>query len=475
MKPDARSFNLSGFDDDAGVYFENGIIRRIYNLESSRDAHSVFETLNKVGFAPLSIVDSKIESYEIDGNLILQHKALFFAHPTNWTPIQLLKVCKLTIELNIGLREYGLVLKDMLPENLTFHDTKPIFIDFASIVDFNKLQKLEWLNEVRKNQKPEMFILKNMFFRFMLIPLIIGALDSPKKMSHILGFNFCNSGNNPPNLKRLNLFRVLTTNKLKTMALTCKIIVKIKFSNDHIKIEGAIIKYLQNLEASMRKNISPYLDYYNSKNEAFDFKDQSNWKNKQMNLNLIYEKFKPKSLLDIGANTGWYSILASQKGIRVTSVDEDMASIEDLFKYSDENSLPINCLVATYSEISNSCQSVFPSSRNKNSQLFPQSRFNHEMVIALGLIHHLCLGDGIPVSEIVKVLAMISSKYLVIEFVELEDDKILNENSFFPQFQKMSPKYSKEELILNGLKYFSGFEEFPSEPSSTRGIIVFIR
>ncbi len=475
MKFIAKSFDLSGFDDDAKVYFEDGIIRRIYNKSSSKDAHRVFGKLNEIGFPSLSIVDTKVESYETSGNLILQHKTLLFARPSNWTPIQLLKACRLTIELDLKLRAHKLCLKDMLPENLVFSGTKPIFVDFASIVDFNALSKIKWLNEARKNLKPELFILKNLFYRFMLIPLIIGALDSPKKMLHILGHNFCNSGDNSPSLKHLNLFRVVTSNKPRALILTCGIILKIKFWTDHLKLEAAIIKYLQNLETVMKKDISPYLDYYNSKNEAFDFKDQSSWKNKQMSLNLIYEKFKPKSLLDIGANTGWYSILASRKGIRVTSVDEDMASIEDLFKYSDENGLPINCLVATYSEISKSCQSMAPNSRNENSQLFPQSRFNHEMVIALGLIHHLCLGGGISVSEIVEVLAMISSKYLVIEFVELEDEKILTENSFFPQFQKMSPNYSKDELILNGLKYFDGFEEFPSEPSSTRRILVFIR
>jgi hypothetical protein len=46
------------------------------------------------------------------------------------------------------------------------------------------------------------------------------------------------------------------------------------------------------------------------------------------------------------------------------------------------------------------------------------------MVLALALIHHLCISNNLPFNFVVEFFARITSKYLVIEFVPKSDSQV---------------------------------------------------
>jgi hypothetical protein len=71
-----------------------------------------------------------------------------------------------------------------------------------------------------------------------------------------------------------------------------------------------------------------------------------------------------------------------------------------------------------------------------------------------------------------KTLSSICENFLIIEFVELHDEKIDSEKSFFPKFEVMKSDYSKELFINLGRKYFKYFVEVPSHPKS-RSLLIF--
>ena len=56
------------------------------------------------------------------------------------------------------------------------------------------------------------------------------------------------------------------------------------------------------------------------------------------------------------------------------------------------------------------------------------------MVLALALVHHLALGQGLSFNEIARRLSDFTKKYLLVEFVAREDQLIAGEPSFFPAF-----------------------------------------
>ena len=106
--------------------------------------------------------------------------------------------------------------------------------------------------------------------------------------------------------------------------------------------------------------------------------------------------------------------------------------------------------------------------------LSAESRFKSDSVIALGIIHHLVLGLGMSLKEVIQSLDSLCQKQLVIEFVELEDPMIQNEPSFFKAFFKdesISNNYKMEELVslLESFGYSVIIEK--SYPS-TRKILV---
>jgi 2-polyprenyl-3-methyl-5-hydroxy-6-metoxy-1,4-benzoquinol methylase len=159
------------------------------------------------------------------------------------------------------------------------------------------------------------------------------------------------------------------------------------------------------------------------------------------------QKLHPTSVLDIGANTGWFSILSAKLGCQVVAVDNDEASMGLLYKRSKRENLSILPLVM---DIAQATPDVYPApnlatdphminSRIKDTApvlINAAKRLKCDMVLALALIHHLALGRGLGLQETAKLLAFFSLNHLVVEFVPKEDPLIVAERDFFPAFNK---------------------------------------
>ena len=59
----------------------------------------------------------------------------------------------------------------------------------------------------------------------------------------------------------------------------------------------------------------------------------------------VIEEAKPGAVLDIGANTGTYSMLAASSGARVIALDTDLSAIDQLWVQASQNSKNIQPLV----------------------------------------------------------------------------------------------------------------------------------
>ena len=169
------NMKLAGSDDMAEVFFRENRIVRIYNESSSIHGKMIYDTLRSIGFTSLGIVETSLR--QTKHGLEFEHEQLFFANPENWTTTQFLHANQFCLNLNSTLISHGLILKDMLPENILFKYSNTIFVDFASIVTLENLETLDWLEEIRSSNSPRRFILNSMFLKFMFIPLHIGILN----------------------------------------------------------------------------------------------------------------------------------------------------------------------------------------------------------------------------------------------------------------------------------------------------------
>jgi hypothetical protein len=100
-------------------------------------------------------------------------------------------------------------------------------------------------------------------------------------------------------------------------------------------------------------------------------------------------------------------------------------------------------------------------------------RLSAELVLALGLVHHLVLGEGRTLESVLETLARLSTRTLVLEFVSLDDEKIRGEPGFFRNLQKSNASsYNLERAMEIGRRYFHSVSIRPSHPAS-RTMLVF--
>jgi SAM-dependent methyltransferase len=136
------------------------------------------------------------------------------------------------------------------------------------------------------------------------------------------------------------------------------------------------------------------------------------------------EQCAPGTLLDIGCNNGFFSLMGAKNGARVVSIDSDPVVVGHLWKESSAKKLDILPLVADISRPS-------PGLGWRNRECPPllermQGRF--DMVLMLALVHHLLVTERIPLPEIVDLASELSTQYAIVEYIGPGD----------PMFQRLT-------------------------------------
>jgi SAM-dependent methyltransferase len=217
-----------------------------------------------------------------------------------------------------------------------------------------------------------------------------------------------------------------------------------------------------------------YTSYYKSKREDFTIAHQAEWREKQKNAFNILSSYKPKTVLDIGANIGWFSMLAEHLGAEVVATDIDEASISTLYEYVKQDSLNIMPLVFSFGElVDTAC-------------VCPKAYFVADMVLSLAVVHHLVFIAGIELDRIFEILSAVTKNTLVLEYVAINDDRmialltdssVLNDHILHRKVMNIFETYGKDNYTFDnflalGEKYFSSVKIFNSHPN-TRKLLVF--
>ena len=118
---------------------------------------------------------------------------------------------------------------------------------------------------------------------------------------------------------------------------------------------------------------------------------------------------------DLGANVGVYSAIAAESGYRVMAFDQDAASVETHWRrVRDQTDLAVLPLVM---DLSNPSPSLGWALEERASFL---ERGEPDVIMALALIHHLAIGNNVPLPGVARLFARMSPRAIV-EFVPKED------------------------------------------------------
>jgi len=175
---------------------------------------------------------------------------------------------------------------------------------------------------------------------------------------------------------------------------------------------------IENLEATTQKLAwkptgSEWADYYKSTN----YSDRS-FDSKLAIVKDYLHQVQPEQVLDLGANTGIFSRVASAMGIPVISTDYDPGAIErnylEVKQKKETNLLPMVLDVTNPS----------PGIGWNNQERAPFfKRIKADTLMALALIHHLAISNNLPLDTMAEFFSQIGH-WLIIEFVPKEDSQV---------------------------------------------------
>jgi len=381
-------------------------------------------------------------------------------------------------------------LKDALPNNILFDHTRPVFVDFLSMVPTDQLQQEAWL-KAGGFADPRFAVVNRMLLPYLILPFLFMARGSYGAARDLLSTRSCNCDGRPPLWSELIVPPLrrnprLLMNHAKALALAAKLLPLRYFSRS--KNAGDFLGTIRTLSEAVRSIDgtppgSGYSSYYDEKREELSLNDPDSFLPKQKVVYEILSREKPATVLDIGANTGWYSSLAAKAGASVIALEQDESCADILYEKARRLGLRILPLTVSYSDLSKKIfgsrdlRADYADRDLQDNPLYQAGvdRFQSDLVLVLGLVHHLVLGEGHSLEEVFGMLQKLANKIVVLEFVALDDEKILNEPSFFPNLHRSNPStYNLERAMEIGRRHFTSVEIRDSHPE-TRKILVFKR
>jgi len=474
-----------GYDPDGEVIFSDSKVYRGIFSGKEEKVENIFDRLSQLGIQHLPLIETqKSDSSELMKlyGFVLEHKKLpFITYPHEWSSEGFRDAALMQLELMIKLLQNRMVLKDCGTSlNIVFNHFNPVWVDFLSIIDLDDLKNQDFLGLPSDASSARQIhrIMEIHFLPYTLFPLYyFAAGDYPKARRRILETTL----NTTTDLVRFEEIIQINPSLAKLHLLAQK------KRSTHLG-NGNLIAYLRTYQEEIQTlpaftQSSNYTTYYQQKNEDFGFTPEPAWEQKQNRVYEFLQEIKPETVLDIGTNTGWFAQLASTMGAKVLAADIDEACINLLHLHAKKNQLPIHACVLDFSKPT---QDIFSRSglekdpHNLNSKfqgeapilLHLDKRAQSDCVMVLALVHHLCLGLGQNVENLVKRFAGLSKKGLIIEFVAKEDPLIQNEKSFFPAYNKDENNFYDytQENWLNELKKY--FEKVEAKSSSSGRIML---
>jgi hypothetical protein len=161
------------------------------------------------------------------------------------------------------------------------------------------------------------------------------------------------------------------------------------------------------------------------------------------------------TLIDIGANQGWYSNLAVSRGYRVVSLDLDESCMTSLYLDAKSNSRKILPLVENFLKP----WVAQPPYQNA------VDRLKCDVSLSLALVHHLVFSQYANFSSIAIGLNSFSKKYAIIEFPPSDD--IFVKNWVTPECSW----YNLDRFIAEVSAYFPYHEVFDSYPPPRKMVL----
>lgn len=353
--------------------YEGEFYRAIYTHATQKVKHLFQSNLIQSLVEKKLLIESEITDLMVPGfGLVIHHKRIpFTSSMEEWPQKMFLDAAKKVVEINLELLDSGFITIDYHAHNIQQdYNANPVWIDLGSIIPRSRIP------------------VKNMYLEFAgwFIHYLI-LLSKYPDLDRVCR-SLMESG--PISIPE---FKALTGVQL----------------NVPLKTREGLLHYIREWLDEFRfpEKKTRWENYYVEK-DSFQLWDTSSDSFRQPDtragiLYEIIEKHKPGNIIDLGCNTGFFSVLASDSGADVCAIDYDEGALEVFYEALSSSSrrLPITIV-----------QREIGSARAQRL-----NRIQGDFVMALAITHHMSLGQKKSFNHIAYLLSLYSRDVLVTEFM----------------------------------------------------------
>ena len=455
--------NLSSFRDPSGTVFfvEGRVLRKV----TAKAAPEALDFVHSSLAADLTAKGKLVGSREIAGDDIrshlgdrrlvlldmfgpggvtLEHERVWFpSYVYEWPAEMLYAAGMLTLEIAQAALAQGYGLKDATPYNILFRGAHPVFVD---ILSFEKREEGDY-----------MWLPHAQFVRMFLLPLLLHrqfrvGLDQifstrahglePEEVYAQFGWF---SRLKPALLTEVSLPTWL---KKQPSALGEGLYNKRTDSNPD-KAKYILESQFGRLRRALKKAApaGTRSSHWASYMKTLSYSDVE-FQRKNDFVERTVAELQPKTVLDIGCNTGHFSAIAAKAGARVVGLDIDPVVVGTTWRRASEEQLDILPLVVNLARPT-------PATGWRNaeySSFLSRASGSFELVLMLATLHHLLVTERIPLEEIIQLASELTTGYVVIEYVAKND----------PMFQQITrgrghlhESFTREAFEKACLRHFS--------------------
>lgn len=400
------------FRDPSGFLYErSGIlyrqINRCYQADYERLMGSgLYHQLVEQGWlVPHEEVSVEPAEPEQAWKVIRPERVPFVSYPYEWCFGQLRDAALLTLRIHRLALEHGMGLKDASAYNVQFRGGRPVWIDTLSFATYHE---------------GEPWVAYRQFCQHFLAPLALMA-HREVRLNQLLRV-FVDGV--PLDLaSRLLPWRTRLQPRLAAhVHLHARVQQRLgahpKAHAGRQMSRHAMLGILSSLEhtvAALRwePGGTVWSDYYQDTNYS-----SAAFEHKRQLVSEFLQRLRPRLVWDLGANIGVFSRLASEQGSYTVAFDMDPAAVEKNYRQAavsgDTQLLP---LVA---DLTNPSGAMGWAERERMSLA---ERGPADALLALALVHHLAIGNNVPLGSIAEYFARLG-RALIIEFVPKEDSQV---------------------------------------------------
>lgn len=328
----------------------------------------------------------------------------FISYPYEWSFHQLQDAALVTLQVQQRALEFNMTLKDASSFNIQFHNGRPIFIDTLSFERFEE-------------GKP--WIAYRQFCQHFLAPLALMAYVDVRLGSmlaqHLDGIQLDLASAMLPwrTYGRLSLLsHIHGQAKAKTYFSQSQKPEKPYFISRfaHTALVESLRQAVRRLKPPRRA--TEWSGYYRETNYT-----AAGFAQKQEIVDSFLRQISPRRVLDLGANTGVFSFLASRQQAFTVAGDSDALAVDLLYqavkRQEERNLLPLVIDVTNPT----------PGVGWENAERMPfRGRGGFDVVLCLALVHHLALRQNLSLAQIARFLSSFSP-WLIVEFIPKEDSQ----------------------------------------------------